>query len=72
MHRLMMTSSAYRQSSALNPAFQKADPENKLLSRMPMKRMEAEVLYDTMLLVSNSMNPDSARRNRWSFGTMDW
>ncbi len=56
MHRLMMTSSTYRQSSAVTPAIEKADPENKLLSRMPMKRMEAEVIYDTMLLVSNKLD----------------
>jgi mono/diheme cytochrome c family protein len=56
MHRLMMTSATYRQSSALTPAVERADPSNKLLSRMPMKRMEAEVLYDTLLLVSNKLD----------------
>jgi len=56
MHRLMMNSSTYRQSSALTPAIEKADPGNRLLSRMPMKRMEAEVLYDTMLLISNKLD----------------
>jgi hypothetical protein len=56
MHRLMMNSSTYRQSSALTPATEKADPGNRLLSRMPMKRMEAEVLYDTMLLISNKLD----------------
>jgi mono/diheme cytochrome c family protein len=56
MHRLMMTSSTYRQSSALTPLLEKQDPANKLLSRMPMKRMEAEVIYDTMLLVSNKLD----------------
>jgi len=56
MHRLMMTSSTYRQSSVQTPALEKTDPDNKLLSRMPMKRMEAEVLYDTMLLISNKLD----------------
>jgi hypothetical protein len=56
MHRLMMTSSTYRQSSAVAPALEKADPENKLLSRMPMKRMEAEAVYDTMLLIANKLD----------------
>jgi mono/diheme cytochrome c family protein len=56
MHRLMMTSSTYRQSSAVTPAIEKADPADRLLSRMPMKRMEAEVLYDTLLLVSNKLD----------------
>jgi mono/diheme cytochrome c family protein len=56
MHRLMITSSTYRQSSALTPAVEKADPRNKLLSRMSMKRMEAEVIYDTLLLISNKLD----------------
>jgi mono/diheme cytochrome c family protein len=56
MHRLMMTSSTYRQSSAVTSALEKADPENRLLARMPMKRMEAEVVYDTMLLISNKVD----------------
>ena len=56
MHRLMMTSSTYRQSSAVTPAIEKADPGDKLLSHMPMKRMEAEELYDTLLLVSNKLD----------------
>jgi hypothetical protein len=56
MHRLMMTSSTYRQGSVLTPALEKADPDNKLLSRMPMQRMQAEVLYDTMLLISSKLD----------------
>jgi hypothetical protein len=56
MHRLMMTSSTYRQSSAVTPELEKTDPENKLLARMPMKRMEAEAIYDTLLLISNKLD----------------
>jgi hypothetical protein len=52
MHRLLMTSAAYRQSSARTPILEKADPENRLLGRMPLKRMEAEVLYDALLQVA--------------------
>ena len=37
-----MTSSAYRQSSMQTPRHEKIDPDNRLLSRMPLKRMEAE------------------------------
>ncbi|MBI5759110.1 MAG: PSD1 domain-containing protein, partial [Planctomycetales bacterium] len=32
------------------------DPDNRLLSRMPLRRMEAEVLRDTLLLVSGQLN----------------
>ncbi|MCI0626386.1 MAG: PSD1 and planctomycete cytochrome C domain-containing protein [Acidobacteria bacterium] len=56
MHRLMMTSSAYRQSSRLSPSQQKLDPKNELLSRMPLRRMEAEALHDTLLLVSGRLD----------------
>jgi hypothetical protein len=56
MHRLIMTSSTYRQSSALTPAIEKADPANRLLSRMPLKRMDAEMIYDTLLQISNKLD----------------
>jgi len=56
MHRMMMTSSTYRQSSAVTPSIEKDDPENILLSRMPLKRMEAEVLNDTLLLISGRLD----------------
>ena len=59
MHRLMMTSSAYRQSSQVNPAQEERDPDNLLLSRMTIRRMPAEVLNDTMLLVAGRL--DEAR-----------
>jgi len=56
MHRLMMTSSTYRQNSTVTPVLEKMDPENLLLSRMPLKRMEAEVLNDTLLLISGRLD----------------
>jgi hypothetical protein len=56
MHRLMMTSSTYRQGSRLTPALERADPENQLLTRMPLKRMEAEVLYDTLVYLSGRLD----------------
>ena len=57
MHRLIMTSAAYRQSSDVGIAVHQADPDNLLLSRMPMRRMEAEVLYDSILKVTASLDP---------------
>jgi mono/diheme cytochrome c family protein len=56
MHRLMMTSTAYRQSSAVTPALEKADPDNQLVSRMPLRRMDAEVLNDTILQVAGRLD----------------
>lgn len=56
IHRLLMTSSAYRQASALTPELQKADPENVLLSRMPLRRLDAEQLHDAILSVSQELD----------------
>ncbi|MEX2303166.1 MAG: PSD1 and planctomycete cytochrome C domain-containing protein [Bryobacterales bacterium] len=56
MHRLIMTSSAYRQVSRISPEQEKLDPENVLLSRMPMRRMDAEALYDSMLGVAGRLD----------------
>jgi mono/diheme cytochrome c family protein len=56
MHRLIVTSSAYRQSSAVTPAIEKSDPDNKLVSHVRMKRMEAEELYDTMLQIAGKLD----------------
>jgi hypothetical protein len=56
MHRQMLTSAVYRQSSAVSPEVAKLDPDNKLLSRMPLARLDAEALYDSMLLVSGRLD----------------
>jgi uncharacterized protein DUF1553/uncharacterized protein DUF1549/cytochrome c len=56
IHRLIMTSTAYRQSSAVTPAMDKADPDNQLVSRMPLRRMDAEALNDTMLMVAGRLD----------------
>ena len=42
LHRLIMTSAAYRQASADNEAARKIDPENQLLWRMNRRRLEIE------------------------------
>jgi hypothetical protein len=47
-----MTSSAYRQSSAVTADREQLDPANTLYSRMPLVRLDAEALYDTLLLVA--------------------
>ena len=56
MHRLLMTSAAYRQSSAASPEALGADPDNALLSRFPSRRMDAEVIYDAILKVSGRLD----------------
>lgn len=56
MHRLMMRSSVYRQTSQVGPAVHQADPENQLWSRMPLRRVDAEVLYDSVLRVTGRLD----------------
>jgi hypothetical protein len=56
MHRLMMASATYRQSSTISPDSQRLDPDNSLLSRMPMSRLDSEALYDSNLFVSGRLD----------------
>jgi cytochrome c553 len=56
LHRLMMNSATYRQSSEVSEAHERLDPENALLSRMPLRRMEGEVLRDSLLAVSGRLD----------------
>lgn len=55
MHRLMLTSRTYRQSSDVTSDSARLDPDNRFMARMPMKRMEAEVLRDSLLSVSGKL-----------------
>ena len=57
MHRLMMTSSAYRQSSTIGEAALARDPENILVSRMPMRRLDSDALYDSVLRATGRLDP---------------
>jgi len=57
MQRILMTSAVYRQSSTRTPDLEKRDPENRLLGRMPLQRMQAEVLYDNLLQVAGRLDP---------------
>ncbi|WP_315851953.1 DUF1549 and DUF1553 domain-containing protein [Tautonia rosea] len=56
MHRLMVTSATYRQSSKGSDQGLEEDPDNLLLSRMPRRRLEAEVLRDQILAVAGTLN----------------
>jgi len=57
MHRLIMTSAAYRQSSRSdNSTAFGIDPDNTLLWRQNLRRVDAEVIRDSMLSVSGTLN----------------
>ena len=56
MHRLMMTSTAYRQSSRARPDGLETDSENKLLWRMRPRRLEAEIVRDSVLSAAGTLD----------------
>ncbi len=56
MHRLILTSSTYRQSSQVPDQAMRLDAEGSLLSHMRLKRMDAEVLRDTLLYVAGRLD----------------
>lgn len=52
LHKLIVTSATYRQNSAITPALQAFDPENRLLARGPRFRLPAEMIRDNALAIS--------------------
>ena len=56
LHRLILTSNTYRMSNRRNPEYSKIDPENRLLWRFSPRRLEAEVIRDSVLAVSGQLN----------------
>ena len=57
MVRLMVTSSAYRQSSYANDEMRNRDPANRLLARQSRYRLEAELVRDNALAISGLLAP---------------
>jgi mono/diheme cytochrome c family protein len=56
LHRLMMLSAAYRQQSTRSPEKDAVDADNQLLSRMSMRRLDAESLRDAILVINEKYN----------------
>jgi mono/diheme cytochrome c family protein len=52
LHRLIVTSATYRQSSAVRPELLQRDPLNVLLARQSRQRLEAEIVRDSALAAS--------------------
>ncbi len=56
LHRLILLSTVYRQSSASRPEAARVDPDNRLLGRFPLRRLDAEAIRDAMLAVSGDLD----------------
>ena len=56
MHRTLMLSSAYQMSAAVTPFKREKDPDNRLLSRFPIRRKTVEEIRDSLLLLDGSLD----------------
>jgi hypothetical protein len=57
MHRMMVLSNAYRMASRNDdPKIESVDPQNRLLHKIPIRRLEAECIRDSMLAVSGRLD----------------
>ena len=56
MHRFIMNSATYQQSSSTLVALPTTDPDNRLLSRFPRRRVEAEIIRDSVLSTSGALD----------------
>jgi hypothetical protein len=56
MHRLILNSTTWKQSSAIVPEAASVDRDNTLLWRFSSRRLEGEIIRDTMLAVSGELN----------------
>ena len=56
MHKLIVTSATYRQTSEIKPKLLNRDPENRLLARGPRKRLTPYAIRDTALFTSGLLN----------------
>ncbi len=57
LHRIILNSRTYQLSSSPSEALVTADPENRLFGRSNVRRLEAEEVRDTLLLVSGKLDP---------------
>ncbi len=56
LHRAIVTSAVYRQSSRTTPVLQERDPQNRLLARGPSFRLDAEAIRDVALAASGLLS----------------
>jgi hypothetical protein len=71
LHRLICTSAVYRQSSAGNAEFEKIDGADQYLWRMNRRRLEAESVRDSVLVVAGQLNTERGGPPFRTFGFKD-
>jgi hypothetical protein len=59
LHRLILSSDTYKQSSLFNEKAHQVDADNRLLWRMPLRRMDAETIRDSILFVSGKLDTNT-------------
>ncbi|HEX4795748.1 MAG TPA: PSD1 and planctomycete cytochrome C domain-containing protein [Humisphaera sp.] len=57
MHKMIMLSNTYQQSSDTNVEYTKKDPENRLLWRANLRRLDFEAIRDTLLMFTGHLDP---------------
>lgn len=57
LHRLIVTSATYKQSSVVAPEHQQRDPRNIFLARAPRFRLDAEIIRDSALRAAGVLSP---------------
>jgi len=82
LHRLIVTSATYRQSSLADPSSWERDPENRLLARGPRHRIAGEAVRDTALAASGLLSakmggpgvypPQPASVTELAYGNSKW
>ncbi len=65
LHRAIVMSKTYRQSSSTIADSARVDPDNHLLWRQNIRRLDAETLRDSLLLVSGSLKPYAGGKSLW-------
>lgn len=71
LHRLIVTSATYRQSSRSNAEFAKIDGGNQYLWRMNRARLDAEAIRDTVLLLAGKLRREMGGPGFRAFGFKD-
>ncbi|WP_298858804.1 DUF1549 domain-containing protein [uncultured Gimesia sp.] len=58
LHKMLMTSTAYMQRSQRSNDYDQVDPDNLLYGRMPVRRLEAETIRDSIIAVTGKLKTD--------------